>query len=53
MLVLKTATGDHSFNIEVMVTKEERELGLMFRRSLLRTAACCSSTIRRSLPPCG
>ena len=33
-LVLKTATGDHSFNIEVMVSEEERELGLMFRRSL-------------------
>jgi uncharacterized membrane protein (UPF0127 family) len=33
-LVLKTATGDHSFNIEVMVTDEERALGLMFRRSL-------------------
>ncbi len=32
--MLKTATGDHSFNIEVMVTEEERELGLMFRRSL-------------------
>ena len=33
-LVFKTATGDHSFNIEVMVTDEERALGLMFRRSL-------------------
>ncbi len=33
-LVFKTATGDHSFNIEVMVTNEERALGLMFRRSL-------------------
>ena len=33
-LVLKTATGDHNFNIEVMVTDEERALGLMFRRSL-------------------
>jgi uncharacterized protein len=33
-LVLKTATGDHSFNIEVMVSEEERALGLMFRRSL-------------------
>ena len=33
-LVLKTATGDHSFNIEVMVTDEERALGLMFRRAL-------------------
>jgi uncharacterized membrane protein (UPF0127 family) len=33
-LVFKTATGDHSFNIEVMVTDQERALGLMFRRSL-------------------
>ncbi len=33
-IVLKTATGDHSFNIEVMVTDQERALGLMFRRSL-------------------
>src|SRR6185312_213723 len=33
-IVLKTATGDHSFNIEVMVTDEERALGLMFRRTL-------------------
>jgi uncharacterized membrane protein (UPF0127 family) len=33
-LVLKTATGDHSFNIEVMVTDNERSLGLMYRRSL-------------------
>lgn len=33
-LVLKTSSGDHSFNIEVMVTDQERALGLMFRRSL-------------------
>jgi uncharacterized protein len=33
-LVLKTATGDHNFNIEVATTKEEQALGLMFRRSL-------------------
>jgi uncharacterized membrane protein (UPF0127 family) len=33
-LVLKTATGDHSFNIEVMATDNERSLGLMYRRSL-------------------
>jgi uncharacterized membrane protein (UPF0127 family) len=33
-LVLKTATGDHSFNIEVATTDQERALGLMFRRSL-------------------
>ena len=32
--MLKTATGDHNFNIEVMATDEERALGLMFRRSL-------------------
>ncbi|MGA9603197.1 MAG: DUF192 domain-containing protein [Methyloceanibacter sp.] len=33
-LVLKTATGDHAFTIEVMATDQERALGLMFRRSL-------------------
>jgi hypothetical protein len=33
-LVLKTATGDHAFNIEVMATDQQRALGLMFRRSL-------------------
>ncbi len=33
-LVLKTETGDHSFNIEVATTTREQALGLMFRRSL-------------------
>jgi uncharacterized membrane protein (UPF0127 family) len=33
-IVLKTETGDHSFDIEVMSTVQERERGLMFRRSL-------------------
>lgn len=33
-LVLKTETGDHSFNIEVATTDQDRALGLMFRRSL-------------------
>ncbi|MEX1061240.1 MAG: DUF192 domain-containing protein [Methyloceanibacter sp.] len=33
-LVLKTETGDHSFNIEVATTDADRALGLMFRRSL-------------------
>jgi hypothetical protein len=33
-LVLKTDSGDHSFNIEVATTNQERALGLMFRRSL-------------------
>ena len=37
-LVLKTETGDHSFNIEVATTNEERALGLMFRRSLPENA---------------
>jgi len=32
--VLKTDSGDHSFNIEVATTDQERALGLMFRRSL-------------------
>ena len=33
-LVLKTETGDHSFDIEVATTDQERKRGLMFRRSL-------------------
>ena len=37
-LVLKTATGDHNFNIEVATTKQEQALGLMFRRSLPENA---------------
>ena len=37
-LVLKTATGDHNFNIEVVITDQERALGLMFRRSLPENA---------------
>ncbi len=36
--MLKTETGDHSFNIEVATTDEERALGLMFRRSLPENA---------------
>ena len=38
ILVLKTATGDHNFNIEVAITDQERALGLMFRRSLPENA---------------
>jgi uncharacterized membrane protein (UPF0127 family) len=37
-LVLKTATGDHSFSIEVATTDEERARGLMFRRALPENA---------------
>jgi len=37
-LVLKTARGDHNFNIEVATTDQERALGLMFRRSLPENA---------------
>jgi uncharacterized membrane protein (UPF0127 family) len=33
-LVLKTETGEHSFDVEVMTTHGERAKGLMFRRSL-------------------
>jgi uncharacterized protein len=33
-IVLKTDTGDHSFDVEVMTTFQERARGLMFRRSL-------------------
>lgn len=32
--MLKTDTGDHSFDVEVMTTFQERARGLMFRRSL-------------------
>jgi len=37
-LVLKTETGDHSFDIEVATTDKDRALGLMFRRSLPENA---------------
>ena len=37
-LVLKTATGDHNFTIEVATTQQEQALGLMFRRSLPENA---------------
>ncbi|HEX9753160.1 MAG TPA: DUF192 domain-containing protein [Methyloceanibacter sp.] len=37
-LVLKTETGDHSFDIEVATTDQDRALGLMFRRSLPENA---------------
>jgi uncharacterized protein len=37
-LVLKTDSGDHSFNIEVATSDRERALGLMFRRSLPENA---------------
>ncbi len=37
-LVLKTASGDHDFTIEVATTDQERALGLMFRRSLPENA---------------
>jgi hypothetical protein len=33
-IVLKTETGDHNFDIEVMTTFQDRARGLMFRRSL-------------------
>lgn len=33
-LVIKTASGDHNFTIEVATSDQERALGLMFRRSL-------------------
>jgi uncharacterized membrane protein (UPF0127 family) len=38
MLVLKTDTGDHSFDIEVATTDSDRARGLMFRRSLPENA---------------
>jgi uncharacterized membrane protein (UPF0127 family) len=37
-LVLRTESGDHSFNIEIATTDHERALGLMFRRSLPENA---------------
>ena len=32
--MLKTASGDHNFSVEVATTNQERSLGLMFRRAL-------------------
>ena len=37
-VVLKTASGDHNFNVEVATTNQERALGLMFRRELAENA---------------
>jgi uncharacterized protein len=36
--VLRTASGDHNFNIEVMRTDQDRARGLMYRRSLPENA---------------
>jgi uncharacterized protein len=36
--VFKTATGEHSFAIELATTDQERALGLMFRRTLPENA---------------
>ncbi len=33
-LTFETATGPHTFMVEVAVTPEEREVGLMYRRSM-------------------
>ena len=33
-VVLKTASGDHNFNVEVATTNPQRALGLMFRRTM-------------------
>jgi uncharacterized membrane protein (UPF0127 family) len=38
-IVLKTASGDHNFSVEVMTTPQEHARGLMFRRSLPEHAA--------------
>jgi uncharacterized membrane protein (UPF0127 family) len=37
-VVLKTASGDHNFSVEVATTNQERALGLMFRRKLPENA---------------
>jgi uncharacterized membrane protein (UPF0127 family) len=37
-VVLKTATGDHNFNVEVATTNPQRALGLMFRRTMAENA---------------
>lgn len=37
-LVLETSSGPHSFQIELATTDQERELGLMYRRSLPPTS---------------
>ncbi len=36
-LVLKTNTGEHSYDVEVARTDRERALGLMFRRTMPKT----------------
>jgi uncharacterized membrane protein (UPF0127 family) len=37
-VVLKTASGDHNFNVEVAETNPQRALGLMFRRTMPENA---------------
>ena len=37
-IVLKTATGEHSFTVEVAANDRQRARGLMFRRSMPATA---------------
>jgi uncharacterized membrane protein (UPF0127 family) len=37
-IVLKTESGDHRFDIEVVETEQERARGLMYRRSLPQNA---------------
>jgi uncharacterized membrane protein (UPF0127 family) len=37
-IALRTASGDHNYNIEVMATDHDRARGLMYRRSLPENA---------------
>ena len=53
-LVLHTADGtERALDVELAVSREQQAQGLMYRQSLRRMPACCSSTARRARSPCG
>ncbi len=43
-LEIVSKSGVHVFTVELAVTDEERQTGLMFRRSLPESTACCSTS---------
>ena len=52
-LEIATKNGVRVFSVELAVTDEERQRGLMFRRSLPEFAACCSTSNAIRMCRCG
>jgi len=52
-LVIVTGKGPVTFDVEVMRTDEERAKGLMYRRYMPSSAACCSTSRPRGRSRCG